>query len=178
MSLVEYMGKAPSMTLVNVITNAFIEAQFNPTEFEEQLGVNYARQTVPGLSHQVKQFINTEDVKYQFELFYQCADSGTFGLERMLTARKFLYAACHPWRADGINRGGAPRILFIWPKLISLTCVITSLKFKYTRFNIEGDPVAFTATVGLEEIRDVFVSMEDITDLGTQRSIRDLGSID
>ena len=48
------------MSIANVSSGASIDAQFNPTEFEEALEVNWARQTVPGLSHQPLQFLGAE----------------------------------------------------------------------------------------------------------------------
>lgn len=163
-------SRAPSMLLVNLSNNVTLEPQFNPTEFEEKLGSVWSRQAIPGLSHQVKQFGNTVDVTYDFELFYRVSDGGDAELQRVKTARLFLYAACHPRAAaTAIPSAGPPRLLFVWPGLITLSCVVTALAFKYTRFNSNGDPVAYTAKVTLEEIRDVMVSMEDILVKGTQR---------
>lgn len=171
--------KAPAMTLVNMVTGDARTAQFNPAEFTESINVNYAKLQVPGLSHTRKHYINTDDVKFDLELFYHCLDgSGPEGLNAILEDRKFLYALTHPWRSDSIKRGGAPRVLFIWPTFISLSCVITSLSFTYTMFNKQGRPVAYKAKIGLEEIRDVFVSMEDILTLGTQRVGLGAGGID
>jgi hypothetical protein len=167
----DFAVRAPRMVLVNMVTGEARTPQFNPAEFEEKLGATYADLQVPGLSHKVKHFINTENTAYSFELFYHCLDgSGAAGLKAILDDRKFLHALVHPWRSDGIKRGGAPRTLFIWPKLISLTCIVKTLTFKYTMFNQEGSPVAYTAKVELEEIRDVFVGMDDILNLGTQRA--------
>ncbi len=165
------------MTLVNMVTGVARTVQFNPAELEETIGVNYARLVVPGLSHTRKHFVNTDDVKFSFELFSHCLDSGDTKLANMLAIRedrRFLYALTHPWRADGIKRGGAPRVLFIWPHLISLTCVVTSLTFKYTLFNKTGAPAAWNARVQLEQIRDEFVGMEDILNEGTGNEINDL----
>ena len=61
-------------------------------------------------------------------------------------------------------------MLFIWPRFISLTCVITALSFKYSRFRLDGTPVQFTAKVAFEEIRDVRLYSEDVLRDGTQRS--------
>lgn len=171
-TVADSMGKAPSMQLVNLVTTKVMEAQFNPEEFTEQLGAVYAKLTVPGLSHQVKQFIHTEDVAIEFELYYHSNTSGSQveQQKRILAARTFLYAAVHPWSSSTIKKGGPPRVLFVWPNFISLTCVITKLRFRYTRFNLQGAPVAYRAAVGIEEIRDVHVTMEEILANGTQRS--------
>jgi len=48
--------------------------------------------------------------------------------------------------------------------------VITSLTFKYSRFNLAGTPIQFTAKLGLEEIRDVRLLSEDVLASSTQRS--------
>ena len=56
------------MSIANTATGDVVEAQFNPAEFEEALEVNWARQTVPGLSHQPLQFVNTGNVKFTLEL--------------------------------------------------------------------------------------------------------------
>ena len=48
--------------------------------------------------------------------------------------------------------------------------MITSLTFKYSRFNLAGTPIQFTAKLGLEEIRDVRLLSEDVLANGTQRS--------
>ena len=156
--------------LVNIEVDKTLDAQFNPTEFEEQLGVNYSKMTVPGLSHQVIQYTNTENVSYSLELFFDATDLGIQGSARILESRRFLYAACHPLATPGrIVGGGAPRILFIWPDMISLMCVMTKLSFKYTRFNKYLGPTAYTANVTLEEIRSSLVTMEEVLENGTTR---------
>ena len=161
-------ARAPRLTLVNLATQDTLEAQFNPTEFEEALGVIYARHTVPGLSHTVKHFVNTDDVKFKLTLFQRAETIKE--LELIKAARVFLYAACHPRKVDALIKGGAPKLLFVWPKTISLAVVITGLKFRYTQFNREGDPVSWEAACDLEELRESVVTMEDIITQGTIRS--------
>lgn len=168
--------KAPQMILVNMITGEARSAQFNPEELAEELGTNYASLTVPGLSHTRKHFINTEDVKFDFELWYHAVGGTEADLKAIHEDRKHIYALAHPWRADGISRGGPPRSLFIWPTFISLTCIVRKVIFRYTQFNKFGTPIAWRAKLALEEVRDEFVSMEDVRNLGTFRA--ELGNID
>ncbi len=158
------------MSIANVSTGDSIEAQFNPTEFEEALEVNWARQTIPGLSHQPLQFVNTGNTKFTLELNFEAQDPTT-DLDQIHLARRFLQSLCYPRRgAQDVIGGGPPRALFVWPKVISLTCVLTGLSFKYCRFNLEGTPVQFTSKVTLEEVRDVRLLSEDVLADGTQRS--------
>jgi len=158
------------MSIANVSSGASIDAQFNPTEFEEALEVNWARQTVPGLSHQPLQFIHTGNTKFTLELNFEAQDPTT-DLDQIHLARRFLQSLCYPRRgAEDVIGGGPPRALFVWPNVVSLTCVVTALSFKYGRFNLDGTPVQFTAKVALEEVRDVRLLSEDVLQDGTQRS--------
>lgn len=162
--------KPARMSIANVATGESVDAQFNPTDFEEALEVNWAQQTVPGLSHQPLQFVNTGNAKFTLELNFEVQDPTT-DLERIHLARRFLQSLCYPRRgAEDVVGGGPPRALFVWPGVISLTCVLTALSFKYGRFNLDGVPVQFTAKVTLEEIRDVRLLSEDVLADGTQRS--------
>lgn len=164
-------GQTPArMSIANVSTGESIDAQFNPTEFEEALEVNWARQTIPGLSHQPLQFVNTGNTKFTLELNFEAHDPTT-ELAQIHRARRFLQSLCYPRRGAGdVTGGGPPRALFVWPNVVSLTCVVNALAFKYSRFNLEGTPVQFTAKLTLEEIRDVRLVSEDVLASGTQRS--------
>jgi hypothetical protein len=158
------------MSIANVSSGDSVEAQFNPNELEEALEVNWTRQTVPGLSHQPLQFVNTGNVKFTMELNFEVQDPTT-DLETIHRARRFLQSLCYPRRgAEDVVGGGPPRALFVWPGVISLTCVVTALSFKYDRFNLEATPVQFTAKLTLEEIRDVRLLSEEVLADGSQRS--------
>lgn len=167
---IDVAAQAPArMSIADVSSGESIEAQFNPTEFEEAVEVNWARQTVPGLSHQPMQFVNTGNVKFTLELQFEAQDPSD--IDQILRARRFLQSLCYPRRgAADVVGGGPPRALFVWPTFVSLTCVIASLSFKYSRFNLAGTPVHFTAKVALEEIRDVRLLSEEVLANGTQRS--------
>jgi len=164
-------GQIPArMSIANVSTGDSIEAQFNPTAFEEAIDVNWARQTVPGLSHQPLQFVHTGNTRFSLELNFEVQDPTT-SLDEIHYARRFLQSLCYPRRgAEDVEGGGPPRALFVWPSVISLTCVVTALSFKYSRFNLDGTPIQFTVRVILEEIRDVRLISEDVLADGTQRS--------
>ena len=83
------------MSIANVSSGDSVEAQFNPTEFEEALEVNWARQTVPGLSHQPLQFVNTGNVKFTLELNFEAQDPTT-DLDQLHLSRRFLQSLCYP----------------------------------------------------------------------------------
>ncbi|HET9621803.1 MAG TPA: peptidoglycan-binding protein [Kofleriaceae bacterium] len=158
------------MSIANLASGDSIDAQFNPSELEEALEVDWTRHTVPGLSHQPLQYVQTHNTKFTVELYFEAQDPTT-DLDQILRARRFLQSLCYPRRgAQDVLDGGPPRVLFLWPTVVSLTCVVASLGFKYSRFNLEGTPVQFTAKLSLEEIRDVRLVSEDVLATGTQRS--------
>lgn len=161
-------ARAPRMRIVNVRTGRSVKMQFNPNEFTEAIGVTYARQTVPGLSHQVIQFVNTDNRIITVELFFENANypSKTRGVNPMLIIRRFLRSLVYPrFAGGGLSMAGAPRVLFLWPGFVSITAVITKLDFAYTHFSLKGEPGVMTASVELEEIRDNLLLSEDVVDL-------------
>ncbi len=151
--------------------------QFNPTEFTEKLGVNWARKIVVGQSHEVLHYVNTTNNGFTFDLFFD-ADTQDQA-DRNLVARKFLQAVCFPRRINaGLNLAGAPpRLLFIWPQMISLTAVMLNVEFRYQRFSATGVPIEFVASVSIEEVRDFRLFVEDVLNDGTIRGSEDEGSI-
>jgi hypothetical protein len=168
---IETAAQAPArMSIANISSGDSIDAQFNPSELEEALEVNWTRQTVPGLSHQPLQYVQTNNTKFTLELYFEAQDPSV-DLDGILRSRRFLQSLCYPRRgAQTVADGGPPRVLFVWPTVVSLTCVIASISLKYSRFNLDGTPVQFTAKVSLEEIRDIRLWSEDVLATGTQRS--------
>lgn len=161
----DYDTRAPRVTLTNMVTADSLEVQFNPREIEETFGATYAKLTVPGLSHQRKHFVNTNDVVYSFELFNHCKQSGNNGLTAMQAIRRdkrWLMSLVFPWRSSGIKRGGAPRVLLTWPQMIAMQCVVTGMKFKSDLFNKNNAPIGWTCSITMEWQLDAFLSMEEV----------------
>lgn len=167
--------KPPRMTITNTVTGAFVEAPVNPPEFEESLEVAFQRQTVPGLSHQVMQFTNTGNYKVELELEF-LAESPKL-LEAAQKARSFLFSCCYPKKATDVPSGAPPRLLFLWPGMVSITCFLTKITIKHDRFNRQAQSYHFKAKLSLEEVRDVRLLSEEVAQIGTQRSGTAPGSI-
>jgi hypothetical protein len=154
------------VSLVNLVTNEERGVMFNPTELTEKISTTWADLQVVGLSHEIQHFINTSSCQYHFDLFYHALSGKSEDLPRIQYDRRFLKSMTHPQRSQSIVRGGPPRILFVWPNLLSLVCTLRDLEFKYTQFSSSGAPVAWNAKVQLREIRDAFVGMDDILSWG------------
>ncbi len=173
------MGRAPRrMSLVNLngdpstLENE-MEAQFNPTELDEKIAVNYNRLAIMGMSHKGLQYQQTDNMTWDFELAFRAFDNVGNRLPYLRFARNFLMSVCVPRRGSADVTGGAPpRLLFIWPNMITLTAVITSLAFKHTFMGQDGTFYHSAAKITLEEMRDVRMFSEDILETGTQRGSR------
>lgn len=162
--------KASKMYLTDLKTLETLTAQYNPDAFEEIIHVMWARLQPPGLSHARLQYDHTDNHRVVYELIYDALDGGN--VDGNLDARNFLQSLCYSKRgAQTVADGEATRLLFVWPGMLSLTCVIDGeMKFKHTRFGVDGRTTFFTVTMQLSEIRDTQLFSEDVRQNGTQRS--------
>lgn len=167
-----FARRPPRVTFTNVETGKDCTAQFNPEEVKEKVKANYKGLDVLGMSHKPLQYINTENYVATFTLGFDALSvyEGTSG-NNAYSARLFLMSLCYPRRAaQGVPDGAPPRVLFSWPNLLSLTCVVTDLDFTHKRFNSALQSVWWTVDVRIEETRLVRLHSEDVLAYGTLRS--------
>ncbi len=136
-----------------------LQAQFNPTEFDEVLKVDWAKLASPGLSYRRLHYVGTDNPELSVDLVFdagaEAARNGDYdtAISRLKNARTFLQSLCVPRQgATSVRDGQAPRVLFKWPNFMTLTCVIGELSFRYERFHNDGRPTRFTVKVKLERI--------------------------
>lgn len=155
----------PKCTLANLANIETFECQFNPTQLVERVGVNWNRLDVPGLSHQVLQYKSTSNRQLPSVEFYldRFAARAAGDQDDLLDFRRFLLAFTVPTRnAAGVASAAPPRMQFIWPGVLGMTCVVTGIEFTYTQFASDASVSVYTARVELEEIRDVRVTSEQL----------------
>jgi hypothetical protein len=151
----------PRMSLTNMVTGETNTAQYNPEKLEESLSSSWARLSPPGMSHQVLQFTCTENQKYSIELFLVA--NTTQDALRMQITRRFILSLLVPvGGAATVVGGGPPRVLFVWPRTLSVTSVITSAKFSHELFKRNGQTRVMKISLDLEEIRDARVTSDEI----------------
>lgn len=162
-------ARMPRIGIGNLLTGEQRELPFTPTQLTEQLTADYSERQVLGLSHRPLQYSSTSNYTLQnLEFFFR--STTTQELRENAEHRRFLMSLCYPsGGSESVVGGGAPRILFLWPKLIAISCVMRNLSLTHTQFNIEGDPVVTRATFTLTEIRDTRISSDDIRQQGTIR---------
>lgn len=167
----DLLNKKPDrLQLGNASTGEVLEVQFNPTDVDENIAVEYARQVVLGLSHQVLQYQSTGNFRLGFTLSF---DSLVQSSQRydIMAARRFLMTHAYARRgAQDVRAGAPPRMLIMWPNLYALNAKLISYGGKLSRFQSDGTPTAFTIRIECEEIRDVYLFSDDVALVGTTRA--------
>lgn len=162
--------KPDRLVIVDLSSEEELMVQFNPSELEETIQVEWAKMSPPGLSHKPLHYVGTDNAGFSFELLVDAMVEGG-GLEVAARTRQFLQALCYARRgARNMREGQAPRALFIWPELVTLNAVVSDLTFRYERFHLSGAPMRYTVRVKLEEIRDVRLYGEDVRAGGSKRN--------
>ena len=162
MSLDAALARAPRCLLVNVTSGESLECLFNPTHVTEKLQVNWNRLAVPGLSHQVLQFQSTANrqlsgVEFYLDRFFAAEQPGDVNI---LDFRAFLRALTVP--PEGVAATAPPRVLLIWPSVVTVECVVASVEFQYKQLAVDGLVLVYTASVSFEEILDTRVTSEEL----------------
>lgn len=159
------MTRPPRCVLVNVTTGESLECLFNPTQLTEKLQVNWIRQVVPGLSHQVLQFQSTSNrqltgVEFYLDRFFAFEQPGE---PNILEFRAFLRAlTVPPANTTGVLPTAPPRVLVIWPNVVTIECVVASVDFQYRQLAVDSTLLAYAASVTFEEVLDRRVTSEDL----------------
>jgi hypothetical protein len=165
MALDSALARAPRCVLVNVSTAEAMECLFNPTQLTEKLQVNWNHLVVPGLSHQVLQFQSTSNTQLSgIEFYLDRFFATTLGSDAVLGEfRSFLRALTVPvGGTETVAATAPPRVLVIWPEVLTVECVVNSVEFQYRQFGVDGQVLVYTATVGFEAILDVRVTSEEL----------------
>jgi hypothetical protein len=166
MAELSQLGVNPArMTLTNLANGVRKEAQFNPSELAEKIAVVWTKMTVPGHSHQPKHFTNTGNQGWDLDLFFDAHDIVGAGNDHVITKR-FLYSLCYP-RREG---GGPPRVLLVWPNVVSQVVTLESMTIRNSLFFQNGSVAQFVATCSFEEIRDTKLFSDDVLRLGNRRA--------
>lgn len=171
-------AKPPRVVIADIQTGIGFAMQFTPEEFEEKVTPNYARHRILGMGHEVLQYVNTSNHTLPGIEFPFRANKAK---EQQLIHkwRRFLLSLCYPSEtAETVRDGTPPRVLFSWPKLFSMTCIVADLTIRHERFSVDGLTKAYTAVMTLEEIRDVRLTREQVLATGTRRPSPAAGGTD
>lgn len=151
-------------------TGESLSALYNPDKVEETLAVSFTKLVVPGLSHKILQFTNTDNLVVQLDLGFDGLATGRTPADGA-DMRAFLHSLCYQ-RTDAttVATGSPPQCLLYWPNLYSLVCRVTALKISHTYFDATMASCLFVATVTLEEDPQERLFSEDVRRAGTVRA--------
>jgi len=170
-------ARPPRCTLVNLSTGEEKACLFNPEALAERVQMNFARGEVFGMSHQPQQYTSTTNrglpgLQFYLDKIYAREIEPDADI---MDFRHFLMAfSAPPAAAADVAHNAPPRLLFVWPGVLSVQTVVLSLEFRYTDFGTDGSVLRYTAAVELEEARDTRQTSEDLR-AGT---VVELGVID
>ena len=162
--------RPPRCLLVNLHSGEELACLFNPSELSERVQVNWNRVAVPGLSHQVLQYQGTANRQLPNVEFYldRILAAEEPGASDILAFRDFLRAlTVPPADARSVLTNAPPRLLFLWPDVLTIECVVASVDFHYRRIGADGQVLVYAATCAFEEILDERVTSEDLREGGT-----------
>jgi len=145
-------ARPPRVTLVNLDTQERVECLINPETLTEKLSVIYRRLSVPGVGHQMLQYDSTSNRMIPgLELVLDKRIGKQSATDPDLVAfRDFLRRVARPAQDD--LPSAPPTLLFVWPKVLSIECVLSDLEFRYQVFGADGALLMYTATCTLEEV--------------------------
>lgn len=149
----------------------------NPTKFTEAIRVAWRKQQIYGGSHPNMHYVSTDAHQLPAVEFFvskqhmETERGRSITYSEFLEFKRFVQALTVPARGEGEATSGAPpRVLFEWPWVISMTCIVENLEVTYTKFNFSGAPINYTVKVSFSEIRDVRVFSDEIMEQGSMRA--------
>jgi len=143
----------------------FVEFQYNPAELTFNKGVQMAEVSIPGLDSPVLQFVHGKAETVTFDMFFDTTDAGMGAKAQSVTefvdlvysmvkidpethappVCNFNWNARFPGKDISSNLGNQTRTDF--------TCLVESVRHKYTMFTSAGVPVRATVMVSLREYK-------------------------
>ncbi len=186
-------SKPARMSFTNLDNGRSLEAQFNPESLDEVLGVDWNELKVQGHSHRPQQYAGTENHEFSFTLEFNAIDNGGGALVTndssilntpgassgatqnrqadILLARQYLLSMMYGPQGKQDVVGSSPsRFLFVWPGMVSLTCLVHKLSIKHSKFNKQGQSMVFSANITIKSVSDVRLYSDDVFFNGTFRS--------
>lgn len=153
--------RAPRAELINLDTLERMKVPFNPTTLERSVSVAYQQIQVPGLSHRPLQYTGTDNRKITgLEFVLDKVADRDVDIHDFLG---FVHALTIPPEGGrGVVGTRPPRLLFIWPGVVTIETVIRSFKERHVLFFSTGLPRQTRVTLEIEEIRDFRLVSEDL----------------
>lgn len=163
----DFIGRLPRCSLTKLMPNREAEtlfAQFNPTELQKDIRVNYASVLPRRATHETLNYVGTQSQTIPLELFFTGIDRNrtqSWGKLRKLSnassagalsePERFLESCCYGDTDDKMFV--PPTLIFDWPRIIRIRCKITRLRFRWQHFSmLDGSGLVLIARLTLKEV--------------------------
>lgn len=148
------------VSFTNIVTGETLEAQLNPKQFSASVSANYASLQPPGAGYEPLQYTGTGNPSFPVELLFVVRSQDE--VARLDEARRFFLALLYPRRGQvWIRQAAPPRVLYLWPNVASVVCVVRSFSVTQQRAFVDGSSAEEVMTLQLEETRDGQMFSED-----------------
>ena len=144
------MGLAKA-TIVNTETNESIPVMFNPEEYSLEKGNLFSEIGIPGRRTPPLQFVRGNAENLSMNLFFD-----TYELKR--DVRDFTGPITRLLEKESVTKA-PPVLLFTWGSF-SFTCVLESIKRRFTMFLSDGTPVRATLAVTFKSFEPVEIEIQ------------------
>jgi len=150
MSIGNVAIRPPRLVMINLVTSEELEAWANPAQLTETRSAQWNRLAVPGLGYQPLQYAGTTNRQLaDVELAFDRRWAPDADLD---VARRFLDMLVAPATTEVAS--APPRLLLVWPKLLSLEVVAESVELTHEYIASDGTPLAMRAKLTFEAIAE------------------------
>ena len=136
---------------------AKLKVQFNPTEYTVTKANQIAEVPIPGLDSPLLQFVRGQSETIALDLFFDSTEDGTTVGAKPVTERTDKFYDLIKMEAE---THAPPILLFSWggkdfpgKDRPQFTCIVESVRQRYTLFDPAGVPLRATLSVTLKEYR-------------------------
>jgi hypothetical protein len=167
--------RPPRGSIRNLVNGEEQDFQFNPQTLEETVEAKYSRAQVHGLSHERMGYTNTGNLKIPIELFISTIAQDLLGQQAssqpsIRTRKAWLQSLAYPASSPDFGLSGTPRILIIWPNVLTLRGRVTKVSFLHRTFsNVDLKTTVGVAKLDFEEDRDDRILMDEVASIGSLR---------
>jgi hypothetical protein len=99
-------------------------------------------------------------VEFYLDRFFATEQPGD---PNILEFRAFLRAlTVPPVVTEGVLATAPPRVLVVWPNVLTIECVVASIDFQYRQLAVDSSVLVYAAAVTFEEILDTRVTSETL----------------
>jgi len=131
--------------IADLSTGISLEFDSNPSEIKSKIEVHWSKHRIPGLSHQRSQYLNTDNVPFDFTLVFDGLVKG--GAAGIVQKKAMLKSFCYPRASRRIDGAGPGKLLLVLPNAYRVKGYIESVEFEDVMFYSDGKVRRFNANI-------------------------------